>query len=362
MESPYLIIGQGIAGTTLALTFWKEGIPFIVVDQGTEKAASTVAAGLYNPFTGPEMKLTWNANALFAELGNFYPWAEDLLGAEFFFPTTIYRPFLTVWEQNEILAKAAENPTFIGAEPKAEELEAAVKHPYGGLSTNQSGFVRTTEYLKSARAFFQSNSCLIQQTFEESEVEYSETSISYLGKSIRGVIYANGINAGDKPFDFVPFRPNKGEVLTIGWNQNPNFIPNRKVYLVPLSEKGTFKVGATYSNHFEDNQPTPEGKAELTAHLENLIEGKWEILGHFSGVRPAIADRKPVIGPHPGLPFTYIFGGLGAKGISLAPWCAKQLANHLKYNETILPEIHLSRFKKRYQVLKGNSKLKEITT
>lgn len=361
-ESPYLIIGQGIAGTTLALTFWKEGIPFIVIDQGTENAASTVAAGLYNPFTGPEMKLTWNANSLFAEIGNFYPWAEDLMGQKFFFPTTIYRPFLSVWEQNEILTKSAENPDFIGTEPNPDELVYTVKHPFGGLSTAQSGFVRAVDYLKSAKAFLETNNCLITSTFDYSSLAYSDNEITYLGKPLQGVIYANGINAGDKPFDYVPFRPNKGEVLTIAWNQNPNFIPNRKVYLVPLSEKGTYKVGATYSNHFENTSPTPEGKAELIEHLSNLIEGNWEVLSHLAGVRPAIADRKPVIGAHPELPFTYIFGGLGAKGISLAPWCAKQLANHLKYNETILPEIHVSRFKKRYQVLKGNSKLKEITT
>jgi glycine/D-amino acid oxidase-like deaminating enzyme len=364
MESqlPYLIVGQGIAGTTLALTFWRNRVPFVVIDRGFEKSASLVAAGLYNPFTGPEMKLTWNAEPLFATLSSFYPWAEELLEAKFFFPKTIYRPFLSVWEQNEILAKATENPAFVGAEPASSELIETVNNPYGGLSTSQSGFVRTPVYLDAARQFFKKSDCLLQEEFLQDEVEFNSSGITYRGKNYQGLIYANGVAAQEGPFAFVPFRPNKGEVLNIVWNKHPSFIPNRKVYLVPLPEANTYKVGATYSNNFEHTLPTEQGKAELTEYLNNLIVGNWEVTNHLAGVRPAIADRKPVIGIHPEQPFTYIFGGLGAKGISLAPWCAIKLLDNLVNNEIPPTEIHVSRFKKRYQLLKASTNSKVLAT
>jgi glycine/D-amino acid oxidase-like deaminating enzyme len=364
MESqiPFLIVGRGIAGTTLALTFWRNNIPFVVIDRGFEKSASLVAAGLYNPFTGPEMKLTWNAKALFESLSDFYPWAEELLNAKFFFPKTIYRPFLSVWEQNEILAKASENPAFVGEEPPLSALSETVNNTFGGLSTNQSGFVRTPVYLDAARQFFNQADCLIEEEFLQEKVEFNSTGITYKGKNYQGLIYANGVAAQEGPFEFVPFRPNKGEVLNITWDKSPSFIPNRKVYLVPLPEANAYKVGATYSNNFEHNQPTEQGKKELTDHLNNLIVGNWEVTNHLAGVRPAIADRKPVIGMHPEQPFTYIFGGLGAKGISLAPWCAFKLLNNLVNDEILPTEIHVLRFKKRYQLLKASTKSKVLAT
>lgn len=361
-QLPYLIIGQGIAGTTLALTFWRSNIPFVVIDLGFEKSASLVAAGLYNPFTGPEMKLTWNAKPLFESLSDFYPWAQELLDARFFFPKTIYRPFLSVWEQNEILAKASENPAFVGEEPALPELLETVNNPFGGLSTRQSGFVRTPVYLEAARKFFKKANCLLEEEFLQNEVEFNSTGISYKGKNYCGVIYSNGVAANKGPFEFVPFRPNKGEVLTITWDKSPSFIPNRKVYLVPLPEANTYKVGATYSNIFEHELPTEQGKTELTEHLNNLIVGNWEVTNHLAGVRPAIADRKPIIGIHPEQPFTYIFGGLGAKGISLAPWCASKLLDNLLNNEILPTEIDVLRFKKRYQVLKASANKKVLTT
>jgi hypothetical protein len=96
--------------------------------------------------------------------------------------------------------------------------------------------------------------------------------------------------------------------------------------------------------------------------MKNLIVGNWEVTNHLAGVRPAIADRKPVIGIHPEQPFTYIFGGLGAKGISLAPWCAIKLLDNLVNNEIPPTEIHVSRFKKRYQLLKASTNAKVLAT
>lgn len=346
---PLLILGQGIAGTTLALQCLRNNIDFVVVDRGTSKSASAVAAGLFNPFTGPQMKLTWNANVLFPALHEFYPWAEAFLGSSFFHPNPIFRPYLSVWEQNEITAKAAENSQFVGSEISELELNQVVNAPFSGLEVKQGGYVNTIQYLEAARNYLIANSLIQETEFEESKLEYLTDSIFYQGKQYAAIVYANGLGIMNSPFSFIPFKPNKGEVLIIKWDKKPSFIPNRKVYLVPQNEVGTYKVGATYANSFETLNPTQAGLEELTQNLGDLILGEWSVENHLAGVRPAMGDRKPVVGSHPKLPFTYVLGGFGAKGVTLAPWCANQLLNHLINAIPLTLEIDVLRFKNRFK-------------
>jgi glycine/D-amino acid oxidase-like deaminating enzyme len=71
-EYDYIIVGQGLAGSCLALELIEEGKRVIVFSEPKGKTASRVAAGLINPITGRKMKLTWKAKELFSFLENFY--------------------------------------------------------------------------------------------------------------------------------------------------------------------------------------------------------------------------------------------------------------------------------------------------
>jgi len=102
----YLIIGQGLAGSALALKLLARSKRILVVDQPNHNVASRIAAGLFNPITGKKMVKTWLADKLFPALHTHYKDAEALTGKNFFYPMPIYRPFASIEEQNELMGKS----------------------------------------------------------------------------------------------------------------------------------------------------------------------------------------------------------------------------------------------------------------
>ena len=90
---------------------------------------------------------------------------------------------------------------------------------------------------------------------------------------------------------------------------------------------------------------------EIGKIYEGLLAYHWlkvpfKIIDHLCGIRPATLERRPFVGFHPLHPSIGILNGMGTKGCSLAPFFAKQLANHLVHNEPINSEADVYRFSK----------------
>ena len=68
-----------------------------------------------------------------------------------------------------------------------------------------------------------------------------------------------------------------------------------------------------------------------------------KVVAQQAGIRPSTKDRRPFIGIHPTQPAIGIFGGMGTKGVSLAPYLAEQFARHLLDGEDLEPEANISR-------------------
>ena len=51
MTYDYLIVGQGLAGSCMALQLLKRGKKILVIDQPHTNSSSMVAAGMFNPGT-----------------------------------------------------------------------------------------------------------------------------------------------------------------------------------------------------------------------------------------------------------------------------------------------------------------------
>ena len=62
MQYDFLIVGQGIAGTTLAMELIAQGASVLVIDAYNKSSSSQVAAGLFNPIAFRRVALGWNAN------------------------------------------------------------------------------------------------------------------------------------------------------------------------------------------------------------------------------------------------------------------------------------------------------------
>ena len=81
----YIIIGQGIAGSTLAWNLYFENKTFLILDSENNNSASKAALGIYNPITGRRKALTWNFHKVFKGLEKFYRRVEKNIGVKILF-------------------------------------------------------------------------------------------------------------------------------------------------------------------------------------------------------------------------------------------------------------------------------------
>jgi glycine/D-amino acid oxidase-like deaminating enzyme len=124
-------------------------------------------------------------------------------------------------------------------------------------------------------------------------------------------------------------------------------ILNKGVFILPLGNN-LFKVGATYNWDQLHDQPDENAKAELLSKLKKIVPYEFEVINHESGVRPAVIDRRPVIGSHPKHYSLIVFNGFGTKAVMLVPYFANILAQHLIEKLPLHEETNLSRFNKHY--------------
>jgi glycine oxidase len=340
----YIIVGQGLAGSCVALQLLKQKKRILVIDQYNPHSATQVAAGLFNPITGRKMSKTWKADELFSYLHEFYAEAEQITGQKFFFPMRLYRPFVSVEEQNEWMGKSAneELSQYIEAVHTAPVEPELVKNPFGGLSLKQCGYLDTVKFTAAVREYIQAQATLVVESFDENRLSLTDESVQYKEYRAAKIIFCQGVDAvSGKLFSWLPIRPLKGETLTIKTNSIISTIYNRGVYAVP----GIWRVGATYQVNDVAPAISDAARKELTEKLDDLISFPYEIITQSWGIRPTTPDRKPILGAHPEHPTAAIFNGLGTKGVSLAPYFSRVLATWLENQAPINKEVDIERYK-----------------
>jgi len=346
MQVDYLIIGQGLAGTVFCEHVLQSGKTAIVIDDPNLSNSSKVAAGLYNPITGRKLVKTWNCDPLFEYLTPFYQSLEEKLQESFLVEMPIYRPFPSMEVLNEWMGKSADS-TFI---PYIKDIKTEpafnedIRNEFGGLLLKQCGYLDTGKLIKHYREYLIANGLFYGDYFDYTQLETSSNEVSYKHIQAGKAVFCDGRLVQDNPyFDWLPLRPVKGELLYIKTEAVFDVIYNKGVFVIPLSD-GICKVGATYDNKNLKEVITSEAKDELVKKLSELVKFDFEVIDQKVGIRPATKDRKPFVGRHPNLERMIIFNGLGAKGVSLAPFYAKQLLAHLEQGHELDKEVNIERF------------------
>lgn len=340
----YIIVGQGLAGSCLALQLIGKGKRILVIDQYDEHSATQVAAGLFNPVTGRVMSKTWKADLLFPYLHDFYTHAEELTGEKFFYQMPLYRPFISVEEQNEWMGKSTnvEFADYIDTIQTKTVTPELVNNPYGGLTLKRCGYLNTQNFTRAVQHYVVQHGTVINQAFNEADLTFLAQGVQYLTYRADKIIFCQGVKAlTGKLFSWLPIRPLKGETLTLQTNQPISTIYNRGVYVVP----DIWKVGATYQPTDLSHSITEAARQELEEKLDDLISFPYEVITQSWGIRPTTPDRKPILGPHPEYANAIIFNGLGTKGVSLAPYFSGVLAGWLENNVPINKEVDIERYK-----------------
>ncbi|MFC3880423.1 NAD(P)/FAD-dependent oxidoreductase [Algoriphagus namhaensis] len=344
MKFDFLLIGHGLAGSILGYRLLQEGQSIRIIDSSVDNTSSRVAAGLYNPITGRKMVKTWMADQLFPEIKPLYQELEKVTRKTFLEEIPIYRPFLTVEEQNEWMGKSAE-ATFVDyvSQVFQKSKNPAIKDPFGGVMLRNSGWLATAKFLEAMTEFY--GDILREEKFDETDLIPEKEGWTYRNDLFKNVIFCNGLGALDSRFfSWLPFSPVKGEILEVSQSFEPSFIVNRGVFRVGLGNR-LHRVGSTYTKHDLDQGPTESAKNELIERLDDLInEPIIQIQSHKFGIRPATRDRKPFLGKHPSHQSVYCFNGFGAKGVSLIPYFSKKMTNYILKSEPLEKEVDIARY------------------
>ncbi|WP_266364383.1 NAD(P)/FAD-dependent oxidoreductase [Tellurirhabdus rosea] len=347
MRADYLIVGQGIAGSVLAWTLHRQGKEVLLVGDSRGHSSSLAAGGVFNPLTGKKLVRTWKADQLFPFLRTFYRQLETELAVSFVHETDVYRPYRSIEEQNSYLATTAEPgfAQFVSTVSDDEHYSPYIHNPFGGLTVTQAGWIDTGIMLRAIRQYFQGLGRYVEQPMDYETLKPEPEGVQWEGRHFRKVIFCEGPegNKRNPYFHWLPYNPVKGQVLEVEIRDYPiRSIVNQGIFILPYQEN-ICRVGATYTWHDLDWQTTEDGKRFLEEKLSTLLKVPYRIVNQWAGIRPATKDRRPLIGLHPDHPAIGIFNGLGAKGVSLAPYFADEFAGFLDGRKDLSAEVNISR-------------------
>ncbi|MFW5725724.1 MAG: NAD(P)/FAD-dependent oxidoreductase [Bacteroidota bacterium] len=346
---PTLIVGQGIAGTLLAMRLWQNHQPFMICDRGAGNTSSAIASGLINPVVVKHFGLTWMATTLLPEADTFYSYLEKLTGARFYHTLPIFRIFhqphqAELWNRRRV----EENAESFMSKASAD-VPPHIHAPFGGGWIQKAARVDVESFIKATRNFFMNNNVLSPGQLDESQLQPVAGGWKYKEEVYARVVFCQGAQTPANPWTAkLPVNPLKGQLLSIATTAfSQQYALSRKVFVLPQGGD-SFKVGATWE-HTQQPGTTPEAKQQLLQHLKKLTHpnasaSPIKITGHYYGFRPTVPDRRPLLGQyhhHPGL---YIFNGLGSKGYMLAPWLSKHLYEHIFLQKKLIREVDVERY------------------
>lgn len=345
----FIIVGQGIAGTVLALTLMEQGRSVIIIDEPALSNASKIAAGLYNPVVFKRLVKSWMADELIPCMDSFYTAAALLLNADFFHKKRIVKLFAEENEKQFWLKKTDEAVgQYLSKTIYDDYLSGIVYSPLGAAEVTDAGSLDTSLFLSSFKTYFQKQNLLVEEIFNYDELIILEGSVTYKGLSAKKIIFCEGYRCVDNPYlNWLPFKLTKGEIITIQLSKD-HVIPlekviNKGVFILPLGNN-KYKAGATYEWNELNELPTEKGLADIEDKLKKILKVPFEVIAHHAGIRPTVSDRRPLIGLHPSHSSIGIFNGMGTKAVMLAPYFAKQFAGFLSSTNPLDGEVDISRF------------------
>jgi len=376
-EFDEIIIGQGLAGTTLAWQLLERRRRVLVVDRAEAGTSSRLAAGLITPITGQRLTVSWRCRELLDHAVGFYREIETRTGAKLLHADGALRFWQNEREAQVFARRLEEEPEFAALVEQLSEIPDGVIAPQGGFALPAAARLNVPLFLDVSRdelqrrdayveadvdlkrdltvdALGQGDSspqlraCLSQEDAASDAACLSNNlparvSIPRLGVTARTVVFCQGIAASDNPwFRGVEFDATRGEILTLRIpHLHERRTLHRGVWLASLGN-GLYRLGATSRWDDLDEGPTAAGRDWLCSRLRPWLAKEFEIVGHAVGVRPIVKGRHPLLGRHPTLPQLACFNGLGSKGSLQAPAMADQLAAHLIDELPLDAEIDLN--------------------
>lgn len=351
LKTNFVIVGQGLAGSVLALTLARAGYSVAVINNPNLSCSSQIAAGIWNPIVFKRLTKSWLADILIPELIQFYNYWEKEFNVTLLRHRDIIKPFVEDQEKKLWLKKASDS------ESRNIFLD---QHIYSNFQLDNSvsissyskvmhaGNLDIPAFLECTKKFLLTHQYYCEEVFDYGNLHVISGKIQYKDIDADHIVFCEGHYIANNPyFKEIPMKPAKGETLIIRSTEIKldQDIFNKGFFIMPLGNQ-LFKVGATYEWNQLNDIPTIQGKEYLIKKLDATLNSSYEIISHTAGVRPSVIDRRPIIGNHPQSKHLFVFNGLGTKGVMLAPHFANELVNAIKNGTEIHSEANVKRFYK----------------
>lgn len=343
----YIVVGQGLSGSFLALELEKRGFKPLVIDRGFEQSSSWVAAGLINPLVLKRLTLTWRAKEFTGYNKEFYKKLNALFGKKLYQDLAIQKLISSEDEKHFWIKKlkSEEHKEWL-----KNELRKFISSPSSGQfdygEVKNTGWLDVKSFLSTYRHKLKEENRLIEESFEYDSLKSEPNSFIYKNFIAKKIVFCEGARVKQNPyFNFVKMGLNKGELLELkSIELNLETIVKKKVFVLPLGNN-KYKVGATYEWEWENEKPSEVKKQELTNGFKELFNTPITITSHEAGVRPSVVDRRPIMGEHADHKNLFIFNGMGSRACFMAPLLSKEMVDFIEINADLPKEVNLHRFK-----------------
>ena len=339
-----LIVGAGLAGTSLAQRLLEKKQQVTLIDSG-QNNSTAIAAGIINPMVFRRMNKSWRVDDFLQEAIAYYKKLEDDLKIKLIRPLFLRRLFSSLQEKEFWKKRQFEKEYSAYLEIlTTEDLNYSLaKNEFGSGRVKQAYWIEAQNYYTAQINYFEGAGALCKEKFSISDFDPEKG--SYKNSFYDKIIFCCGSNNGDIPyFSDIPIEKTKGQTLTINCNELPeNESLNRKTFVLPL-ENNTFKIGATYEWEAGSLNTTKEARELLLENFSVISDLPIKVIDQVAGIRPTVLDRRPVLGQHKSHKKLFIFNGLGAKGYLMAPTLAREMAEYLLGEGIISKEVAINRF------------------
>ena len=357
----YIIIGQGLAGSLLAHELLEYTQNILVIDDHLKSSASNMAAGLINPVTGMRIVKTADVEALLPAARSRYRSLEIKLKIRLLHETPMLRILQSADEYSKLL-KRQQQPEYqpwVG-DYHIANAQTKLVDQFGSFDQRQTGWLDVSKLLLKTRELLShhyqeysvhpSNIRVTRQNDQSLiSVQNDNSPTEFLAKHL---IFCRGYKDQDNSwFDWLPFTPVKGEILTLRANKAlPSSLINFSQWVIPI-DSHTIKTGASWDRENLDLEITSDARDKLMQNIRKLykIPGlEFKVLEQQAGIRPCTRQRTPFVGQHPQTPQISIFNGFGSKGSLLIPYYAKQFARQLSttdyQSDPIMQAANINRY------------------
>jgi glycine/D-amino acid oxidase-like deaminating enzyme len=345
-EVDIIIVGAGLAGTSLALELSLRKQNLLVVDLPNPNSSSRVAAGIVNPVVPKGVRTTWQYHAFFKAIPAYFAYWEKQLNASFFNSLPgfqIHPDGHTASQWQKRYSHPEMQAIIAAAEPDSMDN---VNHPFGATRVNHCAKLKTQAFLTAAKNWLSPFTEWDEEAFLHASLIRVGNEWHYHNWKAKAVVFCEGINVLNNPwFRHLHFHPTAGDLLTIRFEQAaiPKALYKNREWLIP-DGAGNWLVGSTFHKGSLDETPKKEDAEMLLQRLQQWVSADFTLVKHLRGIRPTVEGRRPYLGEHNTEKGLFIYNGLGSKGSSLISWLSPMMADYLVNKQPLHAEVDINRY------------------